>query len=314
MIMKNKIITFLLVCLMNTAFAQRAVEFVIPFPQGGSADRTALILITYMREEFIKSGLTPVLSYRPGAGSILATASVVNSDRLQIFMAPNGVVTSVIVNPTPVTYDIKQDLVPLEYIGHIPALLVVNSKSKFKTIQDIQQECQQRPIVFGSAGVGSITHIASAIVLAHLKCPSTHIPYKGVGPALVDLQGSHIDMVTDFVASVRTHIEANTFRPLLSVGQHKNPDYPNLPSMGDIGYLNYEIDTWFVLAVGAKVPAADIAIVQPILHRMMQRTDLRKQLQENGLHGIGTKMPPNFFVVEHSKFERILKRIELNDK
>ena len=312
--MKNKIIAFLLLFVINTSFAQRVVDFVIPFPPGGSADRTALILMSYMREDFAKVGISPVLSYRPGAGSILATASVANSDHLQIFMAPNGVITSTIVNPTPVNYNIKRDLVPLEYIGHIPALLVVNSKSKFKTIQDLQQECQQRPIVFGSAGVGSITHIVSSIVLVHLKCPSTHIPYKGVGPALVDLQGSHIDMVTDFVASVRPHIEANAFRPLLSVGQHKNADYPNLPSMSDIGYLNYEIDTWFVLAVGSKVPSTDIAMVQQILHRMMQRTDLRKQLQENGLQGVGIKITPSFFATEHSKFERILKRIELNDK
>lgn len=312
--LKNKLFAIVLTLSAGLTWAQRNIDFVIPFAQGGTADRSALIVLNYMREELAPLGINPVLTYRPGASSILATASVASSDRLQIFMAPSGVITSAIVNPSAVTYDVKQDLVPLVYLGHVPVLLAVHSNSKFKTIQDLQRECQIRPITFGTAGVGSVTHIASAIVLKQLKCQSTHVPYKGVGPALTDLQGQHIDMVSDFVTSLRPRIEANVFRPLLSVDQHRNLDYPNLPSMSDIGQPDYGFYNWFTLSVGALVPAADVVPVRLALQRMIQRPDLKQQLSAAGLQGAGTKMPANFFAAEYIKLERIINGINLDSR
>ena len=310
--MMNKFLSIILFFSVTLAQAQRNIEFVIPFAQGGTADRLAVSLIGPMRDELAVYNINPVLSYRAGGGSTLAASTVAKSDKLQILMAPNAVVTAAIVNASAANYNLDTDFIPLEYIGHIPMLLVVNSNSNIRTIQDLQRECRRRPITYGSAGIGSATHISSSIVMETLQCSSTHIPYKGVGPALADLQGKHIDVVTDFVTSVRPYVDAQLFRPLLSVDRVRNPDFANLPSMSDLGNNDYDFYNWFVLAVNSSAPLAEIAQVRDALHRVLQRTDVREQLKEAGLQGIGKQIPRSFLATEYKKFKKIINRANID--
>ena len=294
------------------AQAQRNIEFVIPFAQGGTADRLAILLIGPMKEELAVYGMNPVLSYKPGGGSVMATSMVAQSDRLQILMAPNAVVTASIVNSAAANYNLETDFVPLEYIGHIPMLLVVNANSNIHTVRDLQLECQKRPITYGSAGIGSATHISSSMVLDALRCPSIHVPYKGVGPALVDLQGKHIDMVTDFITSVRPHIDSQIFRPILSVDRNRSTDFDQLPTMVTIGSNDYDFYNWFVLAVNSSAPKEEIAQVRRALHKTMGRSDVREQLKGAGLRDIGRPISPLFLTQEYLKFKKIINRLNID--
>lgn len=309
---KSKLLALVLIVSATVAQAQRNIEFVVPFAQGGTADRLALNLIGPMRDELYNYNFNPVLSYRPGGGSTLAASMVARSDKLQILLAPNAVVTASIVNASAANYNLETDFVPLEYLGHIPMLLVVNAASSIHTIQDLQRECRRRPITYGSAGIGSATHISSSIVMETLKCSSTHVPYKGVGPALTDLQGKHIDLVTDFVTSVRPYIDTQLFRPLLNVDRIRNPDFFNLPSMADIGNNDYDFYNWFILAVNSSAPAVEITQVRDALYRVMQRPDVRTQLKEAGLQSIGKQIPRSFLAAESQKFKKIINRSNID--
>jgi len=306
--MKSKLFALVLVFASTLAQAQRNVEFVIPFAQGGTADRLALSLIGPMREELAAYNINPVLSYKPGGGSTLATSAVAKADRLQILMAPNAIVTAAIVNASAANYNLDTDLIPVEYIGHIPMLLVVNANSNIHSVRDLQQECQKRPIMYGSAGIGSATHISSSIALDALRCPSVHVPYKGVGPALADLQGRHIDMVTDFVTSVRPHIDAQIFRPIMSVDRNRNPDFGSLPTMPS----DYDFYNWFVLAINSSATAEETAQVRRALNKMMSRADVREQLTEAGLRDIGRPIPRSFLGQEYRKFKKIINRLNID--
>jgi tripartite-type tricarboxylate transporter receptor subunit TctC len=223
-------------------------------------------------------------------------------------------VTASIVNASAANYNLETDFVPMEYLGHIPMLLVVNSVSNIHTIQDLQRECRRRPISYGSAGIGSATHISSSIVMETLQCKSIHVPYKGVGPALTDLQGRHIDVVTDFVTSVKPYIDTQLFRPLLSVDRVRNADFPALNSMADIGSSDYDFYNWFILAVNSSAPAGEIAQVREALGRLTQRPDVRAQLKEAGLQGIGKPIPRSFFTGEFQKFKKIINRTNIDAK
>ena len=309
---KSKLLALVLIFSAITAHAQRNIEFVVPFAQGGTADRLAVSIIGPMREELASYNFNPVLSYRPGGGSTLAASMGARSDRLQILMAPNAVVTASIVNVSAANYNLETDFVPLVYLGHIPMLLVVNSASGIHTIQDLQRECRRRPITYGSAGIGSATHISSSIVMETLQCSSTHVPYKGVGPALADLQGKHIDLVTDFVTSVRPYIDTQLFRPLLSVDRMRNADFSNLPSMTDIGNTDYDFYNWFILAVNSSASAVEIAQVRDALSRVIQRPDVRTQLKDAGLQSIGKQIPRFFLVNEFQKFKKIISRANID--
>jgi tripartite-type tricarboxylate transporter receptor subunit TctC len=310
--MNKKFLAAFLFFINTFAWAQQNVEFVIPFAQGGTADKLALILLGPLKTELSQVGITPVLTYKPGGGSTLATNYVAKSSQVKIFLAPNAVVTAPIVNRSIATYNVDTDLVPLEFIGHLPMLLVTNSQSDLTTIKELQRQCHQRNITYGSAGIGSATHIASVIALNTLGCPGTHVPYKGVGPALIDLQGNHISIVTDFEASIRPYIDSRIFRPLLSLSRSRNSDFPRVPSMADIGVPNFDFYNWFIIAVNSSAPQDDITKVQAALKRVMLDKDLQRQLHEVGFQGIGTPITKSFLANESTKFEKIINKININ--
>lgn len=310
--MRSKFLALVLSLLGTIACAQQSVEFVIPFAQGGTADKLALILLGPLKTEMLQIGMVPVLTYKPGSGSTLATNYVAKSSQVRILLAPNAVVTAPIVNRAASTYNVETELLPLEFVGHLPMLLVTNAQSDLTTIKELQRECHRRNITYGSAGVGSATHIASVLVLNALGCPSTHIPYKGVGPALVDLQGNHISLVTDFEASIRPYIDTKIFRPLLTLSRSRNADFPGVPSMTDIGVPNYDFYNWFIIAVNSSAPQDDITKIQAAVKRVMLDRDLQRQLQEVGFRGVGTPITKSFLANESAKFEKIINKINID--
>ena len=309
MMSKLLAIIFSLIC--GVAQAQKNVEFVVPFSPGGTADKLALILLGPLKKEMLQVGMSPVLIYKPGAGSTLATNYVAKSSQVRILLAPNAIVTAPIVNRVASSYNVETDLIPLEFVGHLPMLLVTNATSGPATIKELQRECLQRNITYGSAGVGSATHIASAIALNALGCPSTHIPYKGVGPAIGDLQGNHISLVTDFEASIRPYIDAKIFRPLLVISQGRNSEFPGIPSMADIGAA-YDFYNWFIIAVNASAPPDDIAKIQTAVRHVLLDKNLQQQLNEVGFQGTGRSIPKSFLATEAAKFEKIISRVKLD--
>lgn len=312
MTIKIKFFALGLMLVATMAHSQRNIEFVIPFAQGGTADRLALILIGPLKTEMSQFGMIPVLTYKPGAGSALAANYVSKSTQVRILLAPNAVVTAPIVNRSASTYNVETDLLPLEFVGHLPMLLVTNSQSDLATIKDLQRECRRRNITYGSAGIGSATHIASLIVLNALGCPSTHVPYKGVGPALVDLQGNHISLVTDFETSIRPYIDTKIFRPLLTLSLNRNADFPKVPSMVDIGMPNYNFYNWFIIAINSSAPPEEIVKIQAAVKQVISDKDLQRQLHEVGFRGIGTPITKSFLANESAKFEKIINKINID--
>lgn len=289
----------------GSALAQRSVDFVIPFAPGGTADRLALFLMPWLKTELAPHGITPMLTYRPGAGGALAAAAVARADRLQIFLAPNAVVTAAIVNPQAANYSLSRDFVPVAYLGHAPMMLMVNAQSRIKTWQDLRSHCAINTVSYGSAGLGSATHIATALVLQHLNCKSNHVPYKGVGPAMIDLLGQHIDIVVDFVASARPLIDNGSVRVLLSVDRK---GYQSIPGLADIGYRDFDFYNWFVLLANSAATSADITVIQQVMNRLMVNSDFRKQLADLGLLGVGQTMPADFLQQQEIKFRQIISR------
>lgn len=300
---RKLVVMCLIGCISVSAMAQKTIDLVVPFAQGGTADKVAITLLPWLKNELALQGIVPVLSYRPGGGSAVAVSSVVRSDRLQILLAPNAIVTSGIINPQAATPSMLQDLVPVTYLGHIPMLMMVNSQSPIKNWQQLQQYCASKPVAYGSAGVGSATHISAALILNFLKCRSTHVPYKGVGPAMSDLLGQHIDIVVDFVSSAKPHIDNQSVRLILSVDRNR---WNSMPGLVDIGYRDFDFYNWFVLAINTSGSTQDQQTVKQAIERVVVYPELRRQLQELGLIGVGSPIGIDFFAVQEQRFRKIL--------
>jgi len=298
----------------TSVWAVKTVDFVIPYAPGASGERLAVILIAHMRAELESAGMYPVLSFKPGAGSTIGAAAVARSNRLQIIIISNSIVIAPIVNKSAPDYDIARDFVALEYLGHIPMLLTVNAASPIGNIQDMQQLCRKRPLTYGSGGIGSATHLASAIVMHSIGCNATHAPYKGMGPAVIDLQGGHIDFATDFVTSIQPHIVSQTLKPIVAVDKSRNSVYPQLPSMTDLGYKDFDFLNYFILLANSSAPHEDIVTVQQAMRKMMLSSELQSQLRDAGLLGIGRKIDNEFLVQEHKKYLKLLGKINVGSR
>jgi tripartite-type tricarboxylate transporter receptor subunit TctC len=312
--MKHKLLAIILSLLCTMAHAQRNINLVVPFTFGGTADRVALIILPFLKLELAKHNLTPVITYISGGGGLIGAAAVAKSDRPQLLLAPNTLLTASLINSAAASFSVTEDIVILQYIGHVPMLLVVNKNSPWASINDLQKDCQRRPVVYGSAGIGTLTHVSSAMIMQHLGCKTVHVPYKGSGQAHIDLSGNHIEFTTDFVTSIKPHIDAGTFRPLLAVDKNRNRDYPTVHSLGDIDFKEYDLYNWFTLAASANLPAEEIIKLKQILHKVFQNPSLRHQLQLAGYKGIDQPIPPNFLNVELQKMKQILGKISIDAK
>jgi tripartite-type tricarboxylate transporter receptor subunit TctC len=308
------LIVFLALCLGQPVWAQRNINFVIPFTPGGTTDRVALLVLPYLKQELNLLGWNPVLTHIPGASGLIGSGLVAKSDRPQLLLAPNTLLTASVLNPSAASFNVQDDLVPLHYIGHVSMLLVVNKSSSWRTIEDLHRDCVRRDITYGSGGVGSLTHISSAMVMNHFKCKSTHVPYKSIGSTHSDLLGNHIDFLTDFVPSTKPHIDTDSYRPLLVVDRARNGQYPGVPSMADIGYKDYDLYNWWTMAVSARLPDEDQERLKQALAKVFQNPVLKQQLEQAGLSGLSQTLPRNFYTIEFVKMQRILQKASIDAK
>jgi tripartite-type tricarboxylate transporter receptor subunit TctC len=297
---------------LTSLVSAKTVDFVVPYAPGGTADRMAITILPFLKKELAEYDLVPVITYRPGGGSIVGSASVAKSspDKLQLLLTSNSIVTAPIFNPQAVGYDIATDFVILDYLGHMSMLLVVSATSDIKNIQDFQRACRQKNLTYGSSGIGSATHMASAIVSDFFQCNATHVPFKGLGQAINDLQGNHINFVSDFSASISPHIDSGLFRGILIVDKHKHWAYSKIPSMTDVGYTDYNFYNWFAIMANANAPGAELSVVKAALARLSKNSELQRQLKEVGLQGANIQWDQQFLVREHVNFTRILKRVQ----
>jgi tripartite-type tricarboxylate transporter receptor subunit TctC len=311
--MKTKIFKTLLIAsiLVGSAWA-KTVDLVVPWAPGGTTDKVAQVMLTHAKPEFAKHGMTLNISYRPGAGGLLGANSVAAADsgKLQILMATNFVVSTPIINPGVATYDVARDFSVLNYIGHIPMVTVVNSASGIKTIRDWQATCKSRKLNYGTAGIGSNTHVSSALMSTMLGCNAVAIPYKGAAPAVTDLLGGHIDYLSDYVAGVMPHIESGKFNVLVVLDKTKLSQFPSVPTMADIGHQEYNFYNWFALIANANADSADLATAQRIFSQVLNSTEANTQLTDLGVRG-RKSVSADFLSQEKRNFLQILQRVNI---
>jgi tripartite-type tricarboxylate transporter receptor subunit TctC len=309
---KNKLLAVILIIMCNIVYAYQHVEIVIPFAPGGTTDKLALVILNPLKIELSNVGMLLTLTYKPGAAGIIGSNYVANSPQTRILIGPNAIVTSPIVNTQAATGNVETDLLPIAFVGHLPMWLVTNSHSNLRSLDDLRRECQHRNITYGSAGTGSATHIATAILLDNFGCLSTHIPYKGAMPALIDLQGNHILLASDFEASIRPFIDAKVFRPLLIFARNRSTVFPEVPSMSDIGITNYDFYNWFIIAVNSSAPAGDVANIQAAMQKVMSDQTVQHQLYKLGFRNTGQRITSLFLAEESAKFKKIINKININ--
>jgi tripartite-type tricarboxylate transporter receptor subunit TctC len=266
------------------AVAADQIRLVVPFAAGGPVD---LVARTIAIELPARLNAEVIIENRGGAGGIIGTELVAKSapDGKTLLQASLGShVLSAALRPQ-LGYDPIKSFTPIVFVGVVPSLLVVGAQSKIESLADLLAEAKRRPMSYGSAGPGTTMNIAAELFNAVTGIKTTHVPYRGAGPALNDLLGGHLDIIIADTPVLLPLVNTNVVRPLVLFAGERSPLLPNVATTAQLGYPQVVMENWYgVLAPAGLAPAMRATLEKAILEALASPT-ARERFAAGGLQG-----------------------------
>jgi tripartite-type tricarboxylate transporter receptor subunit TctC len=282
-------------------YPTQPVRLISAFAAGGGNDLMARELARQFVEEW-KS--TVIVEDKPGGNGDIATAYVARApaDGNTLLVTTNA---TVVINPQMfkdvVKFDPIKDFAPVSLLARQPFVLVVNNDLPVKSVGDLVAYARAHPgkLNFGSSGAGGGAHLSGEMMKSFLNLKMTHVPYKGVAPALQDVIAGHIDFMFASILTAKPLVEGGQLRGLAVTSKGRNPAMPNLPAMDEFpGLENFEADLWYGLLAPANTdPAIVNKIYQATVHAF-QDLQLKARFEPTGTVLVGTSP---------AEFARIIK-------
>lgn len=309
------LLAWLAMCLSSlSAWAQpyphKPIRLVIPYVVGGATDQTARLLAKHLAQR-LGQPVTP--ENRAGAGGSLGHELVAKApaDGYTLLFSAAGPLTVTPHTYPRLNYDPVNGLEPITLIATQPLLLVVNPNLKVNSVSDLIREAQNAnpKLSYGSFGNGSAAHLAGEWFKSLTQVDMIHIPYKGSGPALVDLVGGQIHLMFDVFSTAAPLAKAGKLRPLAITANERSPQFPDVPTMLQAGVKDFEAGTWFGLLGPAGMPPAIVNQLSAAANDFLKERDVRETLTGQGavIKGGTPAEFRQFFQSEYDKWGRIVR-------
>jgi len=270
------------------AYPSKPIRVIVPFPAGGGTD----IIAREVTSNVAKStGWTFVVDNKPGSGGNLGVdaAAKASADGYTIVL---GQTSNLAINPTlfsHLPYDPLKDLAPISLVASAPLVLVTPVGSPYKTLDDVIQASKTKPgtLNIASPGNGTVAHLSGELLQKTAGIKLTHVPYKGVAQAVNDLIGGQVDLYLSSVPTLLSHIRNGKLRPLAVTSLKRVTDLPQVPTIAESGYPNFEASTWFGFAAPAATPKDIVVKLNAAFNKALQSPDLVKTLSDQGALVLG---------------------------
>ena len=290
--MTRKIVAFLafaLAALHASAqgWPQKPVKFIVPFPPGGATDISARLLGERLTEMW---GQQVVIENRGGAGGGVGAAEAARAtpDGYTLFFPSGSVVTANQHIYAKLNYDPEQDFVPVTKVVSGPQVLVVPAASPFGSVKELIAYGRANPgkLTFGSAGIGSQTHLAAENFVNSAKLDAVHVPYKGEGPALAGLVGQETNFLVTNVAAAMGHLQGKRIRAL---GVTSKTEFAQLSGIPPIAATlpGFENTGWFGIVAPKGTPNEIVQKVYQDTKKALEDTRMRGRFYVQGLAPVG---------------------------
>ncbi len=290
-------------------YPQRPIRFIVPFPPGGGNDIVGRIIAHKLAEGL---GQNVVVDNRGGAGGTLGTNLVAKAPADGYTMLVNNI--SLAVNATLVPklpYDTLRELAPVSIIGRQPNILVVHPGVKAKTVKELLELARAKPgeVNYGSGGIGTASHLATELLQLSTGTRMNHIPYKGLGPALVDLIGGRTEFIISTMASALPHLKSGKLHPLAATTPARSSFFAEVPTMIEAGVAGYEFTTWYALVVPAGTPRSIMQRLNDELAKIAAAAVVREQFSNQGLETAHTSIAEAgaYLASEVRKWGKVIK-------
>ncbi len=261
---------------------ERPIRMLVGFAPGGGTDATARAIAPKMTELL---GQQIIVDNRPGATGNIATdiVSKSNPDGYTILM---GTIAALAINPSlyeKLPFDPIKDLAPVTRAVDSTNVLVLHPSVPAKSVKELIALAKVKSLNAGSSGVGGAGHLALELFNLQTGVKITHVPYKGGGPAMIDLLGGNIQLIFATAASAVGHIKSGKIRALAVTTLKRSPLVPDLPTVAETGLKGFEANNWYGVLVPAKTPRAIINRLNKDITTALMTPDIKELLFKQGL-------------------------------
>lgn len=304
-----------IVSLSSPALAQqwptKPVRLLVGSSPGGGTDAMARAVADKLTPMW---GQTVVVENKPGASNTLAADLTAKSTDEQTMLM--GVSTAQVIAPhlLKLNYNNEKDLVPVAFTGAVPNVLVVAANSPVNTVEDLIKLLKSKPgqLNFASSGSGSTQHIAAELFKDLAKINAVHVPYKGSGPAMIDLMAGQVQFAFETMSSALPQIRAGKLKALGVASETRNPQLPDTPTMTQAG-IPLVMSAWYGIYMPAKTPQAVQSKVNADVNAVLNMPDTKKRLEM-----IGATITPMsqaqfkaFHDAENKRYADVIKKNKL---
>jgi tripartite-type tricarboxylate transporter receptor subunit TctC len=281
----NRLVVLALLALISTPLAalaqipDRPVRVIVPFAPAGTSDIMARILVNAVAADFPRG---VIVENKSGAGGNIGMAEAVRATPdgttlVQCTIGTCGSNPSMYANPG---YDLARDFTPLILTDAVRNVMTVRKDLPAKTLQEVIALTKAQPgkLTYGSSGLGASNHLAPELLRGRLGTEWTHIPYRGSGPAIIDIAGGRIDVFFDNIPSILPQIRAGNVRAVAVVSEARVPELSDVPTFAESGVPGIVIDSWFGFLAPAGTPPAVVAALNGAFSKALADPAVRAKL------------------------------------
>ena len=263
----------------------RPIRYIVGFAPGGINDILARIVGQKLTDAW---GQPVIVDNRPGAGGNLAAGLVAKS-------TPDGYTFMNISTAHTISqslyskldYSLERDLAPVVVLGNSSLIMVIHAGLPAKNVGELVTWAKGNRLVYASGGVGVISHLAMEMFKVAAKIESTHVPYKGVGPAVPDLISGQSHVMVNAIPDLMPHTKGGRLRVLGAMTEKRHPFIPEVPTFIEQGYKEFVMGNWTGIVAPAKTPRATVDKIAAEVTRIIRSADISKRLTDQAVDPLG---------------------------
>ena len=295
-------------------FPSKPIHIYVTVPPGGAADFIARTVGAKLSQSL---GVSVVIENRGGASGTIAAALVAKAPADGYTLLQNSITTHGI-GPylfPKLPYDSFADFAPVTLLATLPMIMTVNAALPAKSVDEFIALAKSRPgkLSFASSGNGGAPHLAGELFKVATDTDILHVPYKGSGPAVLDVAGGQVQAMFDAAPSLLPHIQSGKLRALAAASAQRNALLPEVPTFAERGVKGMEILIWYGLQAPAATPSAIVNRLNAELRKVLDAPDLRQRFADQGTQPAGGT-PEQFTAFMREDYQRwgsVIKRARL---
>jgi tripartite-type tricarboxylate transporter receptor subunit TctC len=294
----------------DTDWPKKPIVAILSFPAGGSTDIFARAVMAPLGEAL---GQSIVIENKPGAGGMIglqaAAKAAPDGYTIHFSAMTNQTISQALFKNPPA--DLRKDFAPVALVGTVPHLIVVNPGVPAKNLPELIAfiKSKKGDFNYASQGNGSLSHLESTLFLQRIGATGTHIPYKGSSFALPDLIAGNTLMMFDSVTASLPHIQSGKLRPIAIAAAERSPLMPNVPTLGQDGMKQFDVENFYAVYVPKGVPPAIIAKLEREIRKILTNPDFKARMATQGIHPqfANSEKLAEITTEEHIKWEKVVK-------